>query len=149
MDFELNLASIIDCFTVLITYLLVSASFLAIGMLDVSVAAQGTPQNAPPPNEPPPLVVSLELAAAQTLKIHTSGAETQEYPLPPANGAYDLAGMTAQLKKFKEKYPKLDSAMVTADDAVEYREVVKTIEEARVSLANVALGTGDKGQWAQ
>ena len=36
-DFELNLASIIDCFTVLITYLLVSASFISLGILDVSV----------------------------------------------------------------------------------------------------------------
>ena len=38
-DFELNLASIIDCFTVLITYLLVTASFITLGILDVTVTS--------------------------------------------------------------------------------------------------------------
>ena len=38
-DFELNLASLIDCFTVLITFLLASASFLSVGILDAGVAA--------------------------------------------------------------------------------------------------------------
>ncbi len=38
-DFELNLASMIDCFTVLIAFLLASSSFLSIGALDVATLA--------------------------------------------------------------------------------------------------------------
>ena len=40
-DFDLNLAPIIDCMTVLITFMLASASFLSIGILDAGVAAAG------------------------------------------------------------------------------------------------------------
>ena len=47
-DFELNLASMIDCFTVLIAFLLASSSFLSIGALDVSVIGASAPQDNPP-----------------------------------------------------------------------------------------------------
>mgnify|MGYP003351965824 CR=1 FL=1 len=38
-DFELNLASIIDCLTVIIAFLLLSSSFVSYGTLDTAVAA--------------------------------------------------------------------------------------------------------------
>jgi biopolymer transport protein ExbD len=38
-DADINLAPIIDCFTVLIAFMLVSASFLSIGVLDAGIAA--------------------------------------------------------------------------------------------------------------
>lgn len=56
-DFDINLAPIIDCFTVLITFMLVSASFLAIGIFDAGVEAAGTSAA----NTKPP-AVHLELS---------------------------------------------------------------------------------------
>ncbi len=41
-DFELNLASIIDCFVVLIAFILVSTSFFSIGIIDAEVAGAST-----------------------------------------------------------------------------------------------------------
>ena len=38
LDFELNLAPIIDCFTVLIAFILISASFASINILDAGIA---------------------------------------------------------------------------------------------------------------
>ena len=39
LDFDLNLAPIIDCFTVLITFLLISASYISINIIEASVAS--------------------------------------------------------------------------------------------------------------
>src|SRR4051812_44898679 len=41
-DFEVNLTSIIDCFTVLIAFVLVSTSFVSIGLMDAGVSAGGS-----------------------------------------------------------------------------------------------------------
>ena len=40
-DFELNIASIIDCFVVLIAFILISTSFFSIGILDAEVSGGG------------------------------------------------------------------------------------------------------------
>src|ERR1700722_17864850 len=90
MDFELNLASIIDCFTVLITYLLVSASFITLGVLDVTVAVPAMAQETAKNDEPPKLIVSIELGADQLLEIRTTGVETKNYRVPAKDGAWDF-----------------------------------------------------------
>jgi hypothetical protein len=38
--------------------------------------------------------------------------------------------------------------MVSADDKIEYKEVVKTVQATRATIPNVALGTDQIGQWA-
>src|SRR5882672_8122358 len=82
-EVELNLAPIIDCFTVLITYLLVTASFLSLAALDVGVSATGTGTPPPPAadNTPPPMVMSLEALANGDIKINVRGGVSgKEYP---------------------------------------------------------------------
>lgn len=148
LDFELNLASIIDCFTVLITYLLVSASFISLGVLDVTVAVPSQPQEQARQIEPPKLVVTIALGLNKDIEIRTEGAETKNYPVPAKAGNWDFDTMNTYITSMKERFPKLDSAMVTADDRVEYKEVVKTVESARGALPNIALGTDQIGQWS-
>ena len=148
MDFELNLASIIDCFTVLITYLLVSASFISLGVLDVTVAVPAQSQETAATPPPPKLTVSIELATGDSLMVRTTGAETKDFAIPAKNGAWDFEAMGAYLADLKGRYPQLDSAMVSADDRVAYKEVVKTVEAARAQLPHIALGTDQIGQWA-
>lgn len=148
MDFELNLASIIDCFTVLITYLLVSASFISLGVLDVTVAVPAQAQETTPNNDPPRLIVTIELATGDSLMLRTAGAEVKDYPIPAKNGTWDFVQMTTYLSELKTRFPKLDSAMVSADDKIQYKEIVKTVQATRATIPNVALGTDQIGQWA-
>ena len=67
-DFDLNLAPIIDCFTVLITYLLVSASFISLNSLDVGIAATGDTAAAANPSTPP-LALTAELKDMKMLEL--------------------------------------------------------------------------------
>jgi biopolymer transport protein ExbD len=43
-DFDLNLAPIIDCITVLIAFILISTSFISIGLLDAGIATETAQQ---------------------------------------------------------------------------------------------------------
>ena len=89
-DVDLNLAPIIDCFTVLITYLLVTASFLTLSSVDVSVSATGT--GAPPQAStgPPPMSMSIELKAGSSLPLNhsTTSAGACATVLPAAGVAW-------------------------------------------------------------
>ncbi len=137
-DFELNLASIIDCFTVLITYLLVSASFITLGTLDISVA---TPSNDESVQAVPPAVsVSIHLDDGEALRIELSGQEQRMIAIPSREaGRRDLASLQGQLEQLKGRYPELDGAMVTATDSVKYRELVQVVEKTRTVLSKIAL----------
>ena len=73
-EVELNLAPIIDCFTVLITYLLVTASFLTFAAVDVSISANNpSKQETPSPEDTHPLVMTLDLDAENQILLRVSG----------------------------------------------------------------------------
>lgn len=131
-DFDLNLAPIIDCFTVLITFLLVSASFLSVGLLDAGVAAAGAQQasNA----TPPPVNIAIELKAGGSLVIEVTGKASHKTTVK------ELGALSKELAALKAKWPAVTAATISADNAVEYKEVVKTMETTRKHLPAVMLG---------
>jgi biopolymer transport protein ExbD len=135
-DFELNIASVIDCFTVLITYLLVSASFISISALDIDVAGVGDS----PQTEPPPISIAVQLEPNHNVTIKVTGAEKSEWVVDAKDGTYDLDSLNAKLTSLKEKWPTVTSVLIGAEDSLEYKDVVKVVETAKRSLPNIMLG---------
>src|SRR4051812_10232604 len=107
-DFDLNIAPIIDCFTVLITYLLVSASFISLNVLDIGVAASGEAPAETVPAEPP-VMFSLEISAAKLITLKVSGgAEGLDlsFPIAPAaNGEWNVVGALAKVTDSMSQWP--------------------------------------------
>jgi len=136
-DFELNLASIIDCFTVLIAFMLASASFLSIGILDAGVAAAGATATG---ETPPPVNVAVELSRGQKLTVKVTGKSNHTTPLAGKDGQWDHEGLTRTLASIKTQYPKVSALTLTAENDVEYKDVVKVMEVARKTLPAVMLG---------
>src|SRR6185295_7831760 len=89
-DFELNIASVIDCFTVLITYLLVSASFISISALDIDVAGAGDA----PQSEPPPISIAVQLESNRSLVIKVTGAERDQWQVESKDGTWDTDSLS-------------------------------------------------------
>ena len=135
-DFDLNIASVIDCFTVLITYLLVSASFISISAMDIDIAGAGDA----PQTEPPPVSIAVEMESNRSLVIKVTGAERNEWLVEPKDGTWDTDSLNAKLVALKEKWPAVQSALLGADDSLEYREVVKVVETTKKTLPNITLG---------
>jgi biopolymer transport protein ExbD len=142
-DFELNLASIIDCFTVLITYMLVSASFISLGVLDVSVPVQASVTQAPLTDPSKIDTLSVRIAEDRSIKLTVKGEQASETVLPPKEGKTDVGAFRAAIESVSAKSPGMDTAMITADPGVEYRELVGAIEAMKPRLPNVAIGEND------
>jgi biopolymer transport protein ExbD len=108
-DFDLNLAPIIDCFTVLITYLLVSASFISLVVLDVGVAAVG-PADSGKPVAIPPYNLMVELDAKRTVTLKVTGGPTNldlKIPvLATASQDWDTEAVKREISGLEKKYPK-------------------------------------------
>ncbi len=137
-DFELNLASIIDCFTVLIAFMLATASFLSIGIFDAGVAAAGAQQASA---TPPPVHVAVELRKDFSVEVKIQGKENRTWTLAATkDGSWDYPALTAQLEDIKKRWPELSATTLQAQDLVEYNHVIKTMEVTKKTLPLILLG---------
>ena len=132
-DFELNLASIIDCFTVLIAFMLVTASFLSIGILDAGIAA-GASQATDTQAKPPAIQLTLEIRDDLTIQAQVTGKESRTQVL---KGTPELLSF---LKDTQARWSDLSSLTLQAAPNVEYQQVVHTMEDIRKVVPNVLLG---------
>jgi len=130
LDFDLNLAPIIDCFTVLITFMLASASFISISLFDAGF----TPAEAVGDPNPPPITVTLDLKKNGSLRVVTEGK------LNSTNTFANPDEAAEALRQLKEKYPGVESMTITADQEVEYEAIVKTMEKTRKYMPGMVLG---------
>ncbi len=138
-DFELNLASIIDCFTVLVTFLLASSAFLAIGILDAGIAAGGatTPDNKAPPS----VQVAVDLMPGHKMELRVTGKVSQTVSIAAATGnAWDYARLNSELSQIKAKFPDVSGVTLKAEESIEYGEVISSMEAIRRSIPAVLLG---------
>lgn len=126
-DFELNLAPIIDCFTVLITFLLATASFLSIGFLEAGAAAQRAGSGA---NQEPRAILHVRLIGQ---------GEALEFDLSGKRARFPVTELEARAKEWKAAHPQLETATLEADDAVEYKSVVDTLERLRSAIPVIQL----------
>jgi len=142
-DVELNLAPIIDCFTVLITYLLVTASFLTITAVDVSISASSPSDSTPPPvTDEKPLFCTLDLTDKNEVILNLSGGNlTQDYHLvlPPKEGTWDKEALNSVLQKVHNKYEKLTDVSLSAASAVKYDDLVNLINEAKKTMPKIYI----------
>lgn len=137
-DVDLNLAPIIDCFTVLIAFLLVSASFLSIGILDAGIAAGG--ESATKDAKTPPIEITVHLKANKELEVAISGKQTRKTSVAAKSGDWDHEKMTQELAAIKKSWPETASITLDADASVEYQEVVSTMNTIRKTIPVVLLG---------
>ncbi len=139
-DFELNIASIIDCFVVLIAFVLVSTSFFSIGIIDAEVAGSSDAVAAAEADS-----VLIEMKADHSMVVRSSKSSAGAVRISGLKSAgkakaWDLEKLAAALQSMKERLPELRSAIVVADNSVAYRDVMASMEAARGQVPNVNLG---------
>lgn len=140
-DVDLNLAPIIDCFTVLITYLLVSASFISLAVLDVGVAATGQ-ADPPPVTSGPPLALTVDLLVSKNVRLKLTGGPgnlNMVFDVPPKTGGWDKETLAKRLEGLKSAHAALADVTVSAESRSTYRDVVEVVQEVKKHFTKVFL----------
>lgn len=148
-EIELNLAPIIDCFTVLITYLLVTASFLTLVAVEVGVSA--SPTNAPPQAEPPmplepPMVMTVDVLDSGEIAINVTGGNlTKAFDLKVEalpGGKWDKPVFEKNLADIKARWTNLVEVSVSAGPTVIYQSIVDIIGVLKSTYGKVYISGG-------
>lgn len=139
---ELNLVPVIDLMSVLITFLLLSAVWTQVSMIQlgasfVSKRDEDDQEIKPPPMED--LVLKLDIKkTGYTLYV---GKDTSNIP-SASDGSFDNQTLFAQMQKVKQLYPdKGDVKMAIADDVV-YDYVIAAMDTSLKAGFAPALLTG-------
>lgn len=127
-EVELNITSIIDCFTVLITFMLASASFLSIGFFETSTNVGSEGKAAPPPIE---ITVRLKGDSSYLLKVTGKVSKEQTFQKEAQDSLMN------ELKALKASWPAVTTIALTSDDDVVYKTVIESMDKIRKQIPNV------------
>lgn len=126
-NFDLNLVPFIDLMSVLITFLLISAVWTQVSMIQLG-ASFASPKD---PNQevitPPPLedlVLRLDIKA--TGYVLYVGKDVRAIPM--LNGEYDKEALSADLDKVKQMYPDKGGIKMAIENEIKYEHVVAAMD---------------------
>jgi biopolymer transport protein ExbD len=145
---EVMLVPMIDIFTVLVTFLLMTAVFsrVTILQLDLPSANDGGP--------PTPPEFRLEVIVRESGFELTNG-ETTIAALPKVDGEYDFASLTELAAQLKRENPDVDDASVLMERQIKYdyliqvMDAIRSIDVVEGEQGAADFSTGDSEQPAQ
>src|ERR1700687_2873007 len=130
---ELMLVSMIDIFTVLVTFLLMTAVFSRTVILELKLPPANAEFKEPPPG------LQLEVTVRKgTLQVD----DRNSGPLasfPNKINAYDFDGLSAYLQQVKSKFPDKTDATILLEPDTPYDIVVQVMDRIRVLEVSAGL----------
>jgi len=129
----LLLVPMIDIFTVLVTFLLMTAVFSRTVILELKL---------PPANAqftPPPPGLQLEVIVRKDSLVVSDRNSGPLAPFPNKSGTYDFDGLSHYLQEVKSKFPDKTEATVLLEPDIPYDTVVQVMDRMRVLEVNAGL----------
>jgi hypothetical protein len=135
-EVDLNITPIIDCFTVLITFLLASASFISIGFFEAATPGNASDASAAEPETE--VVVKIHPNQSAEFKIKGKRNGTLQFNL---TNAESLKSMQKEIESLKAPELKLNQILISADDSVDYKSMTQVMDQ--INKANLPLVVGE------
>jgi biopolymer transport protein ExbD len=132
---ELLLVPMIDIFTVLVTFLLMTAVFSRTVILQMDLPAAQTEFREPPPGLQIEVMVRKDLL--QVADRNTGPLAT----LPNTASGPNYEGLTDYLKRVKAKFPQKTDASILLEPDTTYDTVVQVMDRVRVFEVKQGLNT--------
>lgn len=141
-NIELNLVPVIDLMSVLITFLLITAVWSQVSMIQIGSSLYGKKSDTQPSPTPPPNAdVVLKVDVKEVGYVLTVGK--QVISLPMVNEQFDDAGLVAQLQRVKQLYPEKVDGIVTVADVIPYEQLIKAMDNMLTAgFTAISVATG-------
>ena len=119
---DLNLVPIIDLMSVLIIFLLITAVWTQVSMIQIGSSIYGKKTSEDKPDPPPKAEIPFRVDVRGDGYRVVIGRNEMRFP--KINGAYDQDKLMAEVKKIKELYPEKNDAVITVQDELPYETLI-------------------------
>lgn len=124
---ELNLVPFIDLMSVLITFLLITAVWSQVSMIQIGSSLYGKrSEDQAPPKPPKDIDIPLRVDINAQGYIVVLGNKSTKVPL--VNREYDDDSLAQQLTRVKELYPEKYDAAVAMSDDLAYERLIRGMD---------------------
>jgi len=120
---ELDITTFLNLMVVLIPFLLISAVFSRITVLELDVPTGGAGNQ-----DKPKLVLEV---VVRKKGIEISNGKGVVANMPKVDGKYDISRLSTYLQKIKKNYPDKTDAVVLMESELEYEYLVKVMDAVR------------------
>jgi len=120
----LNLTPMMDVLTVLVVFLLITAVFTSITVMDLNVPTNTGESVSSKPN------FAIEVIVRKS-GLEIANGSSVEAVIPKIDGKYDLKKLSEMLLSLKAQYPKKEDATVLMEPKVEYDYLVQVMDAVR------------------
>jgi biopolymer transport protein ExbD len=132
---ELLLVPMIDIFTVLVTFLLMTAVFSRTVILQLNLPPPQTQFKEPPPG------LQLEVMVRKDLLMVADRNSGPLHAVPNTAQGYDYDGLTEYLKFVKAKFPEKTDATILLEPDTPYDTLVQVMDRVRVFEVNQGMNS--------
>jgi biopolymer transport protein ExbD len=133
---ELNITAFMNLMVVLVPFLLMTAVFSQITVLDMNLPPPGAADKQPktPPYE-------LRVTIRQNMLVISDNRNGLIKRIPAKGGKQDYAGLKQTLKQVKARLPEHSNITILAEQQTSYDDLIRTMDSARSYRAQV------DGEW--
>jgi len=135
---DVNITPVMNLFLVLIPFLLLTAVFVRIAVLELSLPSLSQAKNSQAAKPQKPVIVILLAITENGFEMKAPGVKIA--PIPRRNGRFQFKLLRRDLKALKKKYPDTEDITIQPDEAVLYDTIVKVMDACRESgFPNIAI----------
>ena len=134
---ELNITAFMNLMVVLVPFLLITAVFSHITVLDLNLPPPGA-QDEQQPEKPP---YELRVTIREKMLVISDNRNGLIKRLPAKDGEQDFVGLKEALKQVKARLPAHTNITILAEQATRYDDLIRAMDSARSYRAQV------DGEW--
>jgi len=137
-DNDVNIIPVMNIFLLLIPFLLLTAAFVHVAMIELSLPSLNKGQGAAVQEQQKNLVLVILAIKDNGFQLKSLGFTFD--PLNNINGKYNYRDLAEQLKQIKIQHPYAEDIIVSPESNVKYDTIVKVMDRCReTGFPNVSL----------
>ncbi len=137
---ELNLVPFIDLMSVLITFLLITAVWSQVSMIQLGSSLYAKKTDDKPQETPPLADIPLRVDVKEMGFRIIIGSE--KFEIAKAGTEWNWPGLVERLKSIKEKYPEKNDGVITVDESLAYENLITGMDTMiQNGFQNISVST--------
>jgi len=135
-EVELNITPIMNIFVILIPFLLLTATFVRIAIIELSLPTLD--QSGGGEASEKELTVLVVAISPEGFEVKTS---EKKFPLIPKVGErFDYRELKEKLREVKQQFPKLEDVIISPTSEIRYETIIKVMDQCReVGFPNFSI----------
>ncbi len=139
VDTELNIITFLNLMVILIPFLLMSAAFTQLSVLDLNLPSAAAPDQNDTKSEPKP---AFEVTVSEHFLVLGNRNQTKVLPagilkvIEKSEDAHNFKELNATLKRIKESFPEIEDITILLEEETPYNLLIQTMDSVRVEVSN-------------